>query len=773
MSTNNNEALQAVEEQRMQLERDLQAERSAREAEVTALTVKNSELERQLAEQAETKASLIKRHRLEQDRMTEDHNARTADLLGEVDRLTERATHLAGEITVHTSEANQLRQQLEDVQEDVQEVKKRLEEEEMRSDHLEKRKQDLLQALNEKDRLLRDHRTESELDKATLEKELAEAREKHDALERESAAQIAGLQHGMERVKENLSAQETDNAELQTMCDERGRSISTLLAEAQSSNVKVLTLLELCRVFFSQCESFLVHFIKEEVPKAPVSSTSNTTSRSKAPAATFRPSDYKPFDGSSLERAIDSLESNQSTQLWELAKAQCDHCVSETKNWQKQCRRYKERMDKAVTTSKDKIAFRSFHPNDLALFLPTKNATERVFAAFNLGKPNHFLKPTGKLIEDVESKEWIVARITAISEGVADVSGDIETNPYLLRPGSKYCMLEAEPWPAGLHRRVSRNLSSEKKVTSDYPSTEGSGVKNADVVGTSPDGAFLAAPADLSTSPIDATPTEKQLSGDSDNITSDPKHTATAQSPSAMDTSAFTVVNEEQGSPARAIKPRESLVTSSLSSSRPKDLPIFPDAPLSSVPPIHASKSTNIQVEALDAGGEEPAFLTPLSPGAKAIPLSSAKSSPQVIPRSSLSASRQQNNAFSRSFGSSNGSGGSSGLRNRLSSSSFLTPSKGPATVAASPGGVSSYLSQRSSSSTSPPPVVGASVERNSRYTQTVGRYAGRSSRSQAYGEGQHVRQASASGASLPHSSARDLLRSFTASSSGHGSSGT
>lgn len=769
VSTHHNEALRTLEERRMQLERDLQTERSAREAEVTALNAKNSELERQLAEYIESKANLAARHKHEQSRMAEDHKSKTDDLQAEIDRLSGRVAHLSGEMTMQASEATQLRQQLQDAQEDTQEMRKRLEEEEVRSDHLEKRKQDLLQTLNERDRLLRDHRSEAELDRATLEKELAEAREKLDALERDSAAQLAILQQDVERIKANLSVQQSDTAELQNMCDERDRSIAKMMSDSQATDLKVLTLLRLCQSFYSQCEGFLVQFVKHEVPKAPASGTSTTLPRAKAPAATFSPSDYKAFDGTSLDRAIEYLEGGHSGQLWELAKQQCDYCIFETKNWQKQCKRYKERMDKALATSKDKIAFRSFHTNDLALFLPTKNATERVFAAFNFGKPNHFLKPTGRLIADVESKEWIVARITSITEGVADVSTGIENNPYLLRPGSKYCMLEAEAWPTSSSRHAPRTRSSERKTTSPDPAAAEVEVKNADTAGLSPEGAFVAAPADLNSSPV--TLTQKRVATSptlNDEVWGRKERPLDDLSTNTTDRSAVDVNRDVQETATRALlKPAPLPVASSLSSSRPKDLPIPSDWQGQTAPPVGADASTNAPIDTLDTADEEPAFLPPVSPAARAIPLSSSAASPQVIPRTSLTAGRQQPNAFSRSFGSSNGSGGSSGLRKRLSSSSFFTPSKALATVAASPGGTSSYM-RRSSSSTSPTAASTVS-ERTSRYTQTVGRYTGRNSRNQTSEEGHHARRASASGASMPHSSARDLLRSFTASSLPHG----
>lgn len=63
----------------------------------------------------------------------------------------------------------------------------------------------------------------------------------------------------------------------------------------------------------------------------------------------------------------------------------------------------------------------SFAKGDLALFLPTRNSTVPVWAAFNVSFPHHFLSATGIISEQMKSREWIVARITNLTEKIADV----------------------------------------------------------------------------------------------------------------------------------------------------------------------------------------------------------------------------------------------------------------------------------------------------------------------------------------------------------------
>ncbi|KAF5343439.1 hypothetical protein D9758_011829 [Tetrapyrgos nigripes] len=132
--------------------------------------------------------------------------------------------------------------------------------------------------------------------------------------------------------------------------------------------------------------------------------------------------------------------------------------ISKTGNtvrkWQKQCKEYRER-------AKGKISFRNFAKGDLALFLPTRNSVSKPWAAFNVSFPHYFLQATGHLAEQLKSREWIVARITSITERIVD-RNDPSSNPYGLGDGVKYYMLEVEDWtqPSNNKRRVSSKKQS-------------------------------------------------------------------------------------------------------------------------------------------------------------------------------------------------------------------------------------------------------------------------------------------------------------------------
>lgn len=68
----------------------------------------------------------------------------------------------------------------------------------------------------------------------------------------------------------------------------------------------------------------------------------------------------------------------------------------------------------------DKIAYRAFKDGDLALFLPTRNQAIRSWAAFNVGAPHYFLREQDA--HKLQSRDWLLARITKIEERVVDLS---------------------------------------------------------------------------------------------------------------------------------------------------------------------------------------------------------------------------------------------------------------------------------------------------------------------------------------------------------------
>jgi autophagy-related protein 11 len=156
----------------------------------------------------------------------------------------------------------------------------------------------------------------------------------------------------------------------------------------------------------------------------------NNSEADEAPARGAPPAELD-LDLSDPARAIEVLRSfDHAGYLQAITKT-----GSTIRKWQKQCKIYRER-------AKGKISFRDFAVGDLALFLPTRNSPLRPWAAFNgadthpnevvtlallllkmlaaVSFPHYFLQPPDHLNEQLQTREWVVARITSIVERVVD-----------------------------------------------------------------------------------------------------------------------------------------------------------------------------------------------------------------------------------------------------------------------------------------------------------------------------------------------------------------
>lgn len=139
------------------------------------------------------------------------------------------------------------------------------------------------------------------------------------------------------------------------------------------------------------------------------------------------------------------------------------------KKWKMEARGYRDKYHRALSEAYDKIAFRSFKEGDLALFLPTRNQANRPWAAFNVGAPHYFLREQDS--HKLRNREWIVARISKMSERVVDLSKNMDSlkgedgrsigeasdggvsfeddNPFELSDGLRWYLLEAAEEKAG------------------------------------------------------------------------------------------------------------------------------------------------------------------------------------------------------------------------------------------------------------------------------------------------------------------------------------
>ncbi|KAI8379037.1 autophagy-related protein 11-domain-containing protein [Blakeslea trispora] len=133
---------------------------------------------------------------------------------------------------------------------------------------------------------------------------------------------------------------------------------------------------------------------------------------------------------------------------------------------------YLEKYNRVCTSHSEKIAFRNFQVGDIALFLPTRNASGKPWAAFNINAPHYFLKATDNMASQMEARDWIVARIASITEYVADTTVP-ESNPYGLANGVKYYLIDAGHWRHNKQHSKKRQFTQDNGLASiSIPSEE-------------------------------------------------------------------------------------------------------------------------------------------------------------------------------------------------------------------------------------------------------------------------------------------------------------
>lgn len=202
----------------------------------------------------------------------------------------------------------------------------------------------------------------------------------------------------------------------------------------------------------------------------PIAGSNNRSSSTTVPLSTDV---LRTFDFSDLDIA-------KATALIKKKLFDTEHLL---KRWQRECKSLKDKYNRASTEAHDKIAFRNFKVDDLTLFLPTRNSISKPWAAFNINFPHYFLQMTPTMASQLRNREWIVARITSITEAIVDKRQGASTaeaendssagssitphNPFGLADGVKYYLLEATSWSSHSHGHGhGRSASSHHSSTS-------------------------------------------------------------------------------------------------------------------------------------------------------------------------------------------------------------------------------------------------------------------------------------------------------------------
>ncbi|KAI0716665.1 hypothetical protein C8Q76DRAFT_794930 [Earliella scabrosa] len=476
------DSLQMSETARGQLERDLHATRAQLESEATArriLDERNSEMSHEadskgealahaLAEATEqTRAAELLRQQLGQVKdefeAVKALEARNAD---KVSSLIEEQAKTLRRLEEARSRGEDLEAQIQAARAESDDVKRALVEAGKEKDRL------LRAQASEHDRLLRDHIAEADGDRAVLEHQFSELRAALEDTERQlkdaraqaemANADAVGLREELQRiehelrdarrdertVREDLRAGRASQADFEHRLEQSERLVAQMLDVAlafRDAHVKAL----------SNVQAMIAHPGNKAAAAANLADSTLSHSRHAIVAHSGEPAPIDPSDPAGALEALRAFDHDHFLEV--ISKA-----GSTIRKWQKQCKDYRER-------AKGKISFRNFAKGDLALFLPTRNSISKPWAAFNVSFPHYFLQATGHLAEQLKTREWIVARITSITERVVDAK-DPSTNPYGLGDGVKYYMLEVEDWTQPSY--PSKRRESAKKVPPVEPPSE-------------------------------------------------------------------------------------------------------------------------------------------------------------------------------------------------------------------------------------------------------------------------------------------------------------
>lgn len=321
---------------------------------------------------------------------------------------------------------------------------------------VESSKRDLTLVVAEKERLLRDQRGEAELDRAVLEKELEDLHamiRRKDTEVKDGVVRVTTLEEVVGGLRAQVARWETATAEKESEVGAAKEEIERTRQEKEVGIVEVRRELVKAEKVARQALKAAGELKDENGKIIALLSATPTPSKSDSSADNVEVADVVPlptdeaastppldFDGADLEELLAEIQKYSADPLADAVKSKVESLTHTTKKWIKEAKSYRERAHRSAGTASDKIAFRkcvaslsfslmnadvdlpfhSFTKGDLALFLPTRNSAVPVWAAFNVSFPHHFLSATGVISEQMKTREWIVARITSLTEKVVD-----------------------------------------------------------------------------------------------------------------------------------------------------------------------------------------------------------------------------------------------------------------------------------------------------------------------------------------------------------------
>ncbi|KAK4697173.1 autophagy-related protein 11, partial [Phenoliferia sp. Uapishka_3] len=464
------EQIRTLEESKEELERQLQSERSGRKEELTQLNQRNGELTAARERDGNSLTSLreqgvkndVDRRKWESDRALWNQERREGT--EKLEGVENRALKATDDLARPTTKASELERQLEasrsssdelsrsdhdNLQWELSRARTTIQELEEQTHAFQVTIRELNGALADKERLLRDQRGESELDRAVLEKEMADlhcivdSKEAQLVVSSERASALEEVVNGLREqigrwevisgAKENevgVAKSDAEEArrerEVGIVAVQRQLVVATAIARAalkfagdiRAENNKIASVLSAPTPTKSDSST-------DNVDKAVINITALELARKDVSAIVAEPGPTLDYAEGDLDDLLAEVQKYDRDALTDEVKAKIEGLTSISKKWSKEAKAYRERAHRAASEASDKIAFRNFTKGDLALFLPTRNLTVPVLAAFNVSFPHHSLSATGIISEQMKSREWIVARITNLTEKAADVKRSI------------------------------------------------------------------------------------------------------------------------------------------------------------------------------------------------------------------------------------------------------------------------------------------------------------------------------------------------------------
>ncbi|KAG5636476.1 hypothetical protein H0H81_007894 [Sphagnurus paluster] len=480
------------------LERELHQLKAQVESEVTARRIveqRNAELQADV-EQQRSELSKALSDATEQSRIAENLRQELSQVQKDFEDIKALELRNAEKVNVLLEEQADNLRNLEDARARGEDLETQIQK--LRAEHEEvhkalkdsKEEKNLLLRLQatEHERIIRDHIAEADGDRAVLERQFFELKAVQERADRQlkdlkaevdiANADAVGLREELQRVshelrearhverllRDDLRTGQASQSDFEQRLEEGSRLVAQILDVAISfhnSHVKAL----------HSAQLMVAH---PSTSKQSINLADSMFSNGMRHSIIGQLDEPSPIDPSDPAAALETLRAFDHDHFLEaIAKT-----GSTIRKWQKQCKEYRER-------AKGKISFRNFAKGDLALFLPTRNSVTKPWAAFNgmclidehdvieirVSFPHYFLQASGHLAEQLKIREWIVARITSITERIVDHQ-DPNSNPYGLGEGVKYFMLEVEDWTQPSHNK--RRLSS-RKVSNDKEPKEVSG----------------------------------------------------------------------------------------------------------------------------------------------------------------------------------------------------------------------------------------------------------------------------------------------------------